>query len=354
MFKKIGKFIKRGLKKVGKFIKRGFKKLGKFVGKLGPVGMLGMMIMMPQLGSWWKQFGDWAGTLQGPMTGVMESIHWAGSKVGEAYSSITETISNGFKKIPGVGEAYEGLEEYIGGKLDEVRGALGLEQSAMAPASSETVSEVDSKIELEKIKSQTAPTTGEENIFGGNMEVNPDGTLKLDPMDEFRSMMASPSNTDIMVDQGSLLGKDFGTEYYSGKNTGATTTTTTTATDTNKEFLADDSGKIADAKANPTGKETWIDKAKGIYEGVSAVTGTIEEIFGDDEQPAIGGTYVADNMVGLMDTNKAAQIDYAANGFAGQANWGMGNSDYYNSILQAIMNRDDAYERFRPPSIRGT
>ena len=37
MFKKIGKFIKRGLKKVGKFIKRGFKKLGKFVGKLGPV-----------------------------------------------------------------------------------------------------------------------------------------------------------------------------------------------------------------------------------------------------------------------------------------------------------------------------
>ena len=121
-----------------------------------------------------------------------------------------------------------------------------------------------------------------------------------------------------------------------------------------KGYMEDTTGSIADAKANPTGEETWIDKAKGVYEGVSAVTGTVEEIFGGDEQPAIGGTYVADNMVGLMDTNKAAQIDYAANGFAGQPNWGMGNSDYYNSILQAIMNRADAYERFRPPSIRGT
>jgi len=116
-----------------------------------------------------------------------------------------------------------------------------------------------------------------------------------------------------------------------------------------KGYMEDTTGSIADAK----GEETWIDKAKGVYEGVSAVTGTVEEIFGGDEQPVIGGTYVADNMVGLMDTNKAAQIDYAANGFAGQPNWGMGNSDYYNSILQAIMNRADAYERFRPPSIRG-
>ena len=109
MFKKIGKFIKRGLKKVGKFFKRAFKKVGKFVGKLGPVGMLGMMLIMPQLGSWWSDFGAWAGELKGPFGGLMKGIHGAGEFVGSAASSVTEGISGLIKSIPGVGDAYQGF-----------------------------------------------------------------------------------------------------------------------------------------------------------------------------------------------------------------------------------------------------
>ena len=327
MFKKIGKFIKRGLKKVGKFIKRGFKKLGKFVGKLGPVGMLGMMIMMPQLGSWWKQFGDWAGTLQGPMKGVMESIHWAGSKVGEAYSSITETISNGLKKIPGVGEAYEGLEEYIGGKLEDVREYLGVttqDQLALERTGFEKadVNLEEGRVDLKSLE-QTNVEQTTESILNRTDTYKPFDPKSGEVTLKTQQQMADESLYSFEDDPSKLINR--------------------------KGYMEDTTGSIADAK----GEETWIDKAKGVYEGVSAVTGTVEEIFGGDEQPVIGGTYVADNMVGLMDTNKAAQIDYAANGFAGQPNWGMGNSDYYNSILQAIMNRADAYERFRPPSIRG-
>ena len=58
--KYLGKAIKsigRGIKKIGKGIGKAFKKvfkgIGKFVGKLGPIGMLGMMLLMPQLGAWW-------------------------------------------------------------------------------------------------------------------------------------------------------------------------------------------------------------------------------------------------------------------------------------------------------------
>ena len=110
MFKKIAKFVKRGLKKVGKFFKRAFKKVGKFVGKLGPVGMLGMMLIMPQLGSWLSDFGAWAGELKGPFGGLMKGIHKSGEFVGNAASSVTEGISNVIKSIPGVGDAYQGFE----------------------------------------------------------------------------------------------------------------------------------------------------------------------------------------------------------------------------------------------------
>ena len=70
-FSAVGSFVKRGLKKVGKFFKRAFKKVGKFMGRLGPVGMLGMMLIMPQLGAWWSEFGAWAGQLAQPFKFVI-------------------------------------------------------------------------------------------------------------------------------------------------------------------------------------------------------------------------------------------------------------------------------------------
>ena len=129
MFKKIGKFIKRGLKKVGKFFKRAFKKVGKFMGKLGPVGMLGMMLIMPQLGSWWAQFGEWAGTLAQPFKFGMEAIHWAGSQIGKAYSTITEGIDKivgGFADTIGLGDQYKDFKSWMDTKLEKTREFVGL------------------------------------------------------------------------------------------------------------------------------------------------------------------------------------------------------------------------------------
>ena len=53
IIKGVGKVIKKGVRKIGGFFKSVFKGVGKFIGKLGPIGMLGMMLIMPQLGAWW-------------------------------------------------------------------------------------------------------------------------------------------------------------------------------------------------------------------------------------------------------------------------------------------------------------
>ena len=51
-----------------------------------------MMLIMPQLGAWWGQFGTWAQGLSGPLSSVMKGVHWAGSKVGTAMTTVTEGI----------------------------------------------------------------------------------------------------------------------------------------------------------------------------------------------------------------------------------------------------------------------
>ena len=313
IFKKIAKFVKRGLKKVGSFLKRAFKKVGSFIGKLGPVGMLGMMIMMPQMGAWWKSFGDWAGALKGPLGKVMEGIHWAGGKVGDAYSSITETISAQIKKIPGVGEAYEGLESWVGEKLDDVRGALGVEQSGMAPTTS-------TEVQTDELYSGGGE---QQNNWGGDASgaLNPDGTLRLDPRDSYRSIMADPRQSNVMTHGADdLFGTNPGEEWYSGKNIG----------DTN--FVADTTGSVEAAKK--ASSPSWIDKAKDIYEGVSAVKGTIEEVFGSDEEEQVfGGVYVAENMVPILGVHDQAKADWTNQGYVGQPGWGIGNSEYIWSLI---------------------
>ena len=119
LLKKIGKGIRTGLKSVGKAFKKVFKGVGKFFGKLGPVGMLGMMILMPQLGAWWGQFGQWAGTLGKGFGTVMRGIHKAGSFVGKSYTKVTDAITGTLNKITGGTFARPGTAGYKEGLSDQ-------------------------------------------------------------------------------------------------------------------------------------------------------------------------------------------------------------------------------------------
>ena len=130
------------LKKVAKFFKRALQGVGKFIGKLGPIGMLGMMIMMPTMGAWWGQFGGWASKLAGSSNILtkgfgyaMKGIHAAGTAVGKAYSTVTETMDSalgGFADAVGLGDQYEGIKTWMNEKVTGVQESLGLQTNVPA------------------------------------------------------------------------------------------------------------------------------------------------------------------------------------------------------------------------------
>ena len=111
--------IKRVIRKIGGGIKRLAKKIGGVFGKLGILGHIGMMFLMPYLPGWWGSLGNWATKLtQGTsMAGkafghVMRGVYHAGKAVGTVYRGVTEAISGSMK--------------WLGNKADLLFGGDGL------------------------------------------------------------------------------------------------------------------------------------------------------------------------------------------------------------------------------------
>jgi hypothetical protein len=104
---KAWKGIKKAVKKVGKGIKKVFKKVTGAIGKLGIVGQIGMMFLMPYatsaLGSFFGASGKlatWSTKLLGKagmgskaLGHTLNLVNKAGTFVGKVYSGVTETIS---------------------------------------------------------------------------------------------------------------------------------------------------------------------------------------------------------------------------------------------------------------------
>ena len=104
---KAWKGIKKAVKKVGKGIKKVFKKVAGAIGKLGIVGQIGMMFLMPYatqaLGSFFGASGKlatWSTKLLGKagmgskaLGHTLNLVNKAGTFVGKVYSSVTDTIN---------------------------------------------------------------------------------------------------------------------------------------------------------------------------------------------------------------------------------------------------------------------
>ena len=118
IFSKVWKGIKKAAKKIAKGIKKVFKKVGAAIGKLGIVGQIGMMFLMPYamgaLGSFFGATGKiatWGAKLLGPNSGflskavghTLNAINTAGTFIGKVYTGITETISAAFDVVTGKG-----------------------------------------------------------------------------------------------------------------------------------------------------------------------------------------------------------------------------------------------------------
>ena len=91
-------FLRKVVKKIGKGIKKVVKKIGKAFGKLGIVGQIGLMFLMPHLGAMWSNIGSWATNGSGLLRQAVGVIHRAGTAVGNAYQTVTQAINNGFDR----------------------------------------------------------------------------------------------------------------------------------------------------------------------------------------------------------------------------------------------------------------
>jgi hypothetical protein len=105
--------LKKIVKKIGKKVKKVFKKIGRAIGKLGIVGQIGMMFLMPYaagaLGSFFGTAGTlskWGATLLGKsgiaskaLGHTLNAINTVGTTIGKVYTGVTDTISNAFDTV---------------------------------------------------------------------------------------------------------------------------------------------------------------------------------------------------------------------------------------------------------------
>ncbi len=110
---KLWKGIKKTVKKIGKGVKNTFKKIAGAIGKLGIVGQIGMMFLMPYatqaLGSFFGASGKlatWSTKLLGK-AGIgsqalghgLNLINKAGTFAGNVYNSVSQTIGNAVDRV---------------------------------------------------------------------------------------------------------------------------------------------------------------------------------------------------------------------------------------------------------------
>lgn len=186
--RKKAKQVGRAIKKVGKSIGKGFKKVfgkvAKAFGKLGPLGSIAMMVMMPYVPVFWTNLGTWASGLTTSANVLakgfgyaMKGLYHAGNAAGKVYSSVTGAIKGALNFVPG-GKGM-GLGDRVAnffGKANEMaRNTLGLPD----PASMYT----EQSLKYLDFKA-----------------VNPDATLK-----EFQNAIDSGQLENTLADQGQAI-----------------------------------------------------------------------------------------------------------------------------------------------------
>jgi len=141
--------FKKLVKKIGKKVKKVFKKIGKAIGKLGIVGQIGMMFLMPyaagalgsffgatgKLASWGTTLLKGSGIASKALGHTLNAINTVGTMAGKVYTGVTDTISNAFNTVinkgregltrMGIGKGVNVPTDVLGGKLPEAPSLYG-------------------------------------------------------------------------------------------------------------------------------------------------------------------------------------------------------------------------------------
>ena len=253
-------WIRKKAKQIGKGIKSAFKGLGKafnkvFGGlfkKLGPIGSIALMFFLPGIGQLfsqglsWVQTGiaklgttGWQGAVRtvgetifgqaGSVTGATSTL--AGGKaaaggvswsptaiaergllgnVGAVHSTVTGAVSHGLKQIPGVGDAYQGFEDWLNQTRASVMGEKGtsrrwqkqqteLEKDILGEKTIEKL-----KVNVETANNLSASLTGEPTSL----------QLKTLNIGETSQLMLDDHFTGLQAKQNLLYTKAEGTPFF--------------------------------------------------------------------------------------------------------------------------------------------
>ncbi len=131
--RKIGRKIGKGIKKIGRGIKKGLKGIAKGIGKLGIVGTIAMMFIMPYVPVLWTNLGTFASGLTASSSVfaraagyAMKGIYHAGKIGGKIYSTVSNAITGTLSKIPGVSNISEAISKTFSNAMDWTRQKLGI------------------------------------------------------------------------------------------------------------------------------------------------------------------------------------------------------------------------------------
>ncbi len=203
---KAWKGIKKAVKKVGKGIKKVFKKVTGAIGKLGIVGQIGMMFLMPYatsaLGSFFGASGKlatWSTKLLG-RAGIgsqalghgLNLINKAGTFAGNVYNSVSQTIGNAVDRVTNFAKGK-------GFTLSEGRTSIFAKDVA-TPTTPESLTKV-----LEADKPFDVTTTSTEDFTKKLME----GKGEFPGVTDVSSMLDTPDLTGFVPEESMNLGKFF-------------------------------------------------------------------------------------------------------------------------------------------------
>ena len=133
-FSKIFKGVKKGFKKIGKGIKTAFKSFGKFMGKIGVLGQIAMMFILPVVGGALMQgLGAVGSGITGALAGSGNIVLQGAGRVLQGAANFISKGANVFRNVT------EGVTNFIGEfsktAANKLSSTLGFERVPFADAS---------------------------------------------------------------------------------------------------------------------------------------------------------------------------------------------------------------------------
>lgn len=183
-FKKIFKGVKKGFKKIGKGIKSAFKKFGKFMGKIGILGQVAMMFIMPGIGgALMKGLGGIGQSVMGAMAGSGSAFLQGAAKVMQGAANFVGKASNVFRNVT------EGVTNFVGEfsktAANKLSSSLGFQKVPFANASSTFFSGGDSA---------WAKSTSKLSTRLGNLTASKDTIKALDSAAQSMRTLGQPTS----------------------------------------------------------------------------------------------------------------------------------------------------------------